>query len=130
MDKIDIQLGRILKLEANPRELQEHVIFLKARIKILDEEVKQYEDTMMALVRAEGGKVSCDFGEFTGDVSLCKRAKYKFSEDIAKLEQQAKYMDTKIKAKKMVEIASGAEIESHDEYLRYNIKIRREENGE
>ena len=130
MEKIDIPISSEITLEANPKAFQEHVIFLRARIKILTDEANAYEDMMMSLVKANGGKISQDFGEFSGDVTLCKKNSYKFSDSIKKLEQEAKYLDTRIKAKKMVEVASGAEIEKTSEYLRYNIKIKGEaDNG-
>jgi len=126
-EKIELQAGNFITIDADPSVLQDYVIAIRARMKILEEEARLYDDAMMALVKAKNGKISSDFGEFKGEVTLCAKKKYKFSVEVQDLEQQAKYLDTKIKAKKMVEIASGAEVDSVDEYLRYNIKMKKED---
>lgn len=127
MEKIDISINDEVTFKVDPTRIQEHVILLKAQIKRLEEEFKGYESMMLSMLKANGGKISCDLGDVYGEVTLCKKNKYKYSQEVTELEKQAKYLDTTIKSKKLIEIAAGAEIKSCDESLRYNIKIKMED---
>lgn len=89
---------------------------LKTRIKLLESEYREIEDLLIGAININGGEVTCGLGRFT----LCKKNEHKFSDDVLKLESQVANIKTKIKAKKMVEIASGAEVIKSEYTVRFN----------
>lgn len=118
-----IQIKNLLELNINPASTIEYVFWLKARIKALEEEAKQYEEVMVELIKHYGGKYTAEIDNLKGNITLCATKTYKFSDQVERMEQEKKQMEARIKAKKLIEMASGAEVKSETNYLRYNINI-------
>ena len=70
MEKIDISINDEVTFKVDPTRIQEHVILLKAQIKRLEEEFKGYESMMLSMLKANGGKISCDLGDVYGEVTM------------------------------------------------------------
>lgn len=89
---------------------------IKTRIRIMEAEYKEIESLLIGAIDVNGGEINCDLGRFT----LCKKNGYRFSDEILKLEGQISSIKSKIKAKKIIEIAAGAEKISSEYSIRFN----------
>ena len=118
LDPITIKISELSYVTVSPSETIDYVAQLKLRIKILEEELKEYEPRIIALANQNKGKLKSDWC----DITLCKKREYIFSEEVEKLEIQRIKIDAKIKAKQLLEITAGAEC-TEKQYLRYNVRM-------
>jgi hypothetical protein len=118
LNPVTIKISELRSVTVSPNETIDYVAQLKLRIKILEEELKDYEPKIIALANQNKGVLKSDWC----DITLCKRKEYTFSEDVEKLESQRKKIDAKIKAKQLLEITAGAAC-TEKPYLRYNVRM-------
>jgi len=118
LNPVTIKISELRSIDVSPNDVIDYVGELKLRIKLLEEELKDYEPRIIALAKQNEGKLKSEWC----DITLCQRKEYTFSEDVEKLEAQKKKIDAKIKAKQLLEITAGAAC-TEKPYLRYNVRI-------
>lgn len=118
LNPVTIKINELQSIDVSPQSVVEYASELKFRIKMLEDELKEYEPRIMQLAERSGGKLET----YLGDITLCQKKEYQFSDQVTKLEQKRKELDAKIKARQIVEIAEGASCVSRP-YLRYNVRI-------
>lgn len=115
---VTIKISSLKSVDVSPQSIIDYAAELKFRIKILEEELKEYEPQLVRLAEVNKGKLHSDLCEIT----LCQRKEYQFSEKVAKLEEKKKEIDAKIKARQIIEISEGAAC-TVKPYLRYNVRM-------
>lgn len=112
------------KFKADPAQMLQYVFYIKAQMKQLEQELKDNEDMVIALLETRDGQISLIDDDVHGKASIVITKSYKYSDEVNELILQKKTLENKIKAKQMVEIASGAEVDSIKRYVRYNVDFR------
>jgi len=113
-----------INLKADPTQLLEYVFYLKAQMKLLEEELRDNEELVMAIIESNNGSVSMESNEISGKATVCTTKSYIYSDAVSELVAKKKVIETNIKAKQMVEIACGAQVESVKKYIRYNVEFK------
>lgn len=115
---VTIKISSLQSVDVSPQSIIEYAAELKFRIRMLEDELKEYEPQLVRLAEVNEGKLKADLCEIT----LCQRKDYQFSEKVAKLEQKRKQIEASIKARQIVEISDGAPC-TVKPYLRYNVRM-------
>lgn len=118
INHITLEMANLCQISISPKAVIDKAAEIKIRIKMLEKELKDYEPTIIALAVQQGGKIESELGEIT----LCQRKEYQFSEEVEKLEEQKKKLEERIKAKQLVEVTGGAAY-TEKPYLRYNVRV-------
>lgn len=123
METKTISINKV-DLTADPTKLLEYVFYLKAQMKLLEQDLKDNEELVMAIIKSNNGSVSMENEDISGQAVICTTKSYAYSDSVKELIAKKKVLESKIKAKQIVEIAAGAEIESTQQYIRYNVEFK------
>jgi len=123
METKSIQINKV-SLKADPTQLLEYVFYLKAQMKLLEQDLKDNEELVMAIIESNNGSVSMESEELSGKATVCTTKTYIYSDSVSELIAKKKVLETKIKAKQIIEIANGAEVKSVKKHIRYNVEFK------
>jgi uncharacterized protein (UPF0335 family) len=118
LNPVDIKFSTLRTIEVSPKSMIDYAAELKFRIRVLEDELKEMEPQIMTLAERNNGKLESDLG----DITLCQRKEYAFSEKVEALEEKKKKIDAQIKARQIIEISEGAACKVKA-YLRYNVRL-------